>query len=153
MILLAASRNDCFYKWLLFLPSVCHLRSPSVIPLLLLVIPASSISHSRAGGNPGRLSGRQDLLECHSRFFSISHSRFSYSSFPRRRESRPSQWAPRPPGTSFPRRRESSQTKSLYKSLQCGFLSSINLSFHARFHFLICFSRVIATYISACNSK
>ncbi len=50
-------------------------------PLLLFVMPASPIRHSRAGGNPGRLGGCQDLLERHSRF---SHSSFpfSYSSFP-----------------------------------------------------------------------
>ena len=60
MILSATSRNDCFYN--------------SPFPLLLFVIPASPIRHSR----------------------------FSYSSFPRRRESRPPRWVPRPPGTSFP---------------------------------------------------
>ena len=54
---------------------------------------------------------------------------------------------------SFLRKQESSQAKSLYKSFQYGFLSSISFSFHARFHFLICFSRVIAAYISPCNSK
>ena len=31
-----------------------------------------------------------------------------------------------------------------YRSFQFGFDSSINRNFHKRFHFLICFSRVIA---------
>ena len=40
-----------------------------------------------------------------------------------------------------------------YKSIQSGFISSINLSFHARFHFLRRFSRIIADSMSSCSSK
>lgn len=40
-----------------------------------------------------------------------------------------------------------------YKSFQSGFISSINRSFHARFHFLRRFSWTIAVAISSCSSK
>src|SRR5262245_24267420 len=45
------------------------------------------------------------------------------------------------------------QTISDHKSLHAGLFFSINSTFHARFHFLSCFSRVIAFSILPCNSK
>jgi hypothetical protein len=39
------------------------------------------------------------------------------------------------------------------RSFHSGFISSISLIFHARFHFLSLFSLWIASYMSPCNSK
>ena len=58
---------------------------------------------------------------------------------------------PRPPETrccsdpAYPR--------SSARSRHSGFSSSIRFNFHARFHFLICFSRMMAEDISAWNSQ
>ncbi len=80
---MAVSINGCCFCPLSVIsaPRPSFPFSYSSFPLLLFVIPASSIRHSRAGGNPGRLSGRQDLLFVIPTS-PIRHSRFFYSSFP-----------------------------------------------------------------------
>jgi len=42
---------------------------------------------------------------------------------------------------------------SVQKSFHAGLFSSINLTFQLLFHFLICFSRIIASFGDECASK
>jgi hypothetical protein len=54
---------------------------------------------------------------------------------------------------SFGRPPESkSHNRSSYRSRQCGFVFSINASFHRRFHSLIAFSRRMADAMESCSS-